>query len=68
MPMHKVYHETSGLFLGREECQRYGLLTGEDDRAEMVEMALGQPITSREQSPERPLQDGKPHNNVIIAP
>ena len=30
-------------------------------------MALGQPITSREESPERRLQEGKPQNNVIIA-
>ena len=44
-----------------------GTLTGEDS-AERVEMALGQPITSREQSPERTLQEGKPQNNVIIAP
>ena len=44
-----------------------GTLTGEDS-AERVEMALGQPITSREQSPERMLQEGKPQNNVIIAP
>ena len=44
-----------------------GTLTGEDP-AERVEMALGQPITSREQSPERTLQEGKPQNHVIIAP
>ena len=31
-------------------------------------MALGQSVTSREQSPERTLQEGKPQNNVIIAP
>ena len=31
-------------------------------------MALGQLITSREQSPERMLQEGKPQNHVIIAP
>ena len=34
-------------------------LTGEDP-AERVEMALGQPVTSKEQSPERMLQEGKP--------
>ena len=44
-----------------------GTLTGEDP-AERVKMALGQPITSREQSPERMLQEGKLQNNVIIAP
>ena len=33
-----------------------GTLTGEDP-AERVEMALGQPITSREQSPEMTLQE-----------
>ena len=44
-----------------------GTLTGEDP-AERVEMALGQPITSREQSPERMLQDGKPQKHVIISP
>ena len=46
-----------------------GTLTGEDP-AERVEMALGQPITSensREQSPERMLQERKPQNYVIIA-
>ena len=42
-------------------------LTGEDT-TERVEMALGQPITSREQSPERILQERKLQNNVIIAP
>ena len=42
-------------------------LTGEDT-AERVEMALGKPITSREQSPERTLQERKLQNNVIIAP
>ena len=42
-------------------------LTGEDT-TERVEMALGQPITSREQSPERMLQERKLQNNVIIAP
>ena len=44
-----------------------GTLTGEDP-AERVEMDLGQPITSREQSPERKLQEGKPQNQAIIAP
>ena len=44
-----------------------GTLTGEDP-PERVEMALGQPNTSREQSPERTLQEGKPQNHVIIAP
>ena len=44
-----------------------GTLTGEDP-AETVEMALGQPITSREQSPEWTLQEGKPQNQAIIAP
>ena len=33
-------------------------LTGEDT-TERMEMALGQPITSREQSPERKLQERK---------
>ena len=42
-------------------------LTGED-AAVRVEMTLGQPITSREQSPERMLQERKLQNNVIIAP
>ena len=45
-----------------------GTLTGEDP-AERVEMALGKPIireSSREQSPERMLQEGKPQNHVII--
>ena len=42
-------------------------LTGED-ATERVEMALVQPITSREQSPERTLQEMKLQNNVIIAP
>ncbi len=42
-------------------------LTGED-ATERVEMALGQPITSREQSPERTLQERKLQNNLIIAP
>ena len=42
-------------------------LTGEDT-TERVEMALGQPITSGEQSPERTLQERKLQNNVIIAP
>ena len=42
-------------------------LTGED-ATERVEMALGQPITSREQSPERMLQERKLQNNVIITP
>ena len=42
-------------------------LTGEDT-TERVEMALGQPITCREQSPERNLQERKLKNNVIIAP
>ena len=42
-------------------------LTGEDT-TERVEMALGQPITSREQSPKRTLQERKLQNNVIIAP
>ena len=45
-----------------------GTLAGEDP-AERVEMALGKPITrksSREQSPERMLQEGKPKNHVII--
>ena len=41
-------------------------LTGEDT-TERVEMALGQPITSGEQSPERKLQERKLQNNVIIA-
>ena len=41
-------------------------LTGEDT-TERVEMALGQPITSREQSPERKLQERKLQNNAIIA-
>ena len=31
-------------------------------------MALVQPITSREQSPERTLQERKLQNNVIVAP
>ena len=43
-----------------------GTLTGEDP-AERVEMALGKPITSREQSPERTLQEGKAQNHTIIA-
>ena len=42
-------------------------LTGEDT-TERMEMALEQPITSREQSPERTLQERKLQNNVIIAP
>ena len=42
-------------------------LTGEDT-TERVEIALGQQITSREQSPERPLQERKLQNNVIIEP
>ena len=41
-------------------------MTGEEP-AERVEMALAQPITSREQNPERTLQEGKPQNPVIIA-
>ena len=41
-------------------------LTGEDT-TERGEMALGQPITSREQSPERTLQERKLQNNVIVA-
>ena len=41
-------------------------LTGEDV-TERVEMALVQPFTSREQSPERTLQERKLPNNVIIA-
>ena len=40
-----------------------GTLTGEDP-AERVEMALGQPITSREQNPERKLQVGKAQNHL----
>ena len=42
-------------------------LTGEYT-TERVEMALGQPITSREQSPERTQQERKLQNNVVIAP
>ena len=42
-------------------------LTGED-ATERVEMALVQPITSREQSLERTLQERKLQNNVIITP
>ena len=42
-------------------------LTGEDT-TERVEMALGPPITSGEQRPERMLQERKLQNNVIIAP
>ena len=42
-------------------------LTGEDT-TERVEMALVQPSTSREQSPERMLQERKLQNNVTIAP
>ena len=44
-----------------------GTLTG-DDPAERMEMALGQPITSREQIPEWTPQEGKPQNHAIIAP
>ena len=40
-------------------------LTGED-ATEKVEMALVQPITSREQIPERTLQERKLQNNVIM--
>ena len=43
------------------------ILTGKD-ATERMEMALEQPITSREQSPERTLQESKLQNNVIIAP
>ena len=55
---------------GMEErlMSEIGTLTGEDP-AERVEMALGQPITSREQSPERTLQEGEStesHNNCTI--
>ena len=42
-------------------------LTGEDP-AERVEMTLGQPFASREQSPERTPQEGKPQSHAIIAP
>ena len=45
-----------------------GTLTGEDP-AERVEMALGKPITSMEQSPERTVQEGESresHNNCTI--
>ena len=42
-------------------------LTGEVP-AERVEMTLGQPIASREQSPERRPQEGKPQSHSIIAP
>ena len=60
MPMQMAYLETRGL-------SEIETLTGEDT-TERVEMALGQPITSREQSPERMLQERKLQNNVIIAP
>ena len=50
--MQMAYHETRGLFL-EGEMSEIETLTGED-ATERVEMALGQPITSRE-SPERTL-------------
>ena len=44
-----------------------GTLTGVDP-AERVEVTLGQPISSREQSREMMLQEGKPQNQGIITP
>ena len=56
-----------GWICGSWEVSEIETLTGEDT-TERVEMALGQPITSREQSHERTLQERKLQNNVIIAP
>ena len=56
-----------GLELKRKWLSEIETLTGED-ATERVEMALGQPITSREQIPERTQQERKLQNNVIIAP